>query len=218
GMYLLVALKQREGWVHLLFSCSAASAGVIAELELIALRAGTGAQYGALIRWAHLPLWILLLSVVWFVHLYLRAGRRWLVWAICGMRTLALALNFLSKTNLNFREVTSLRHFSWWGGETIVAPVGVPNPWSLVGQLGSLLFLIFMLDVTITVWRRGDRRRALFVSGSAVFFMTLGLGASVLVGWGVIQSPFSVSFAYLGMIAAVGYELSDDLLRAAQLS
>jgi PAS domain S-box-containing protein len=217
GIYLLVSLKQREGWEHLLFSCSAAAAGVIAGLELAAMRAGTGAEYGALIRWAHLPLWILFLSVVWFVHLYLRAGRRWLVWAICGLRTLALALNFLSRTNLNFREVTSLRHFSLWG-ETVSAPVGVPNPSSLVGQLGALLLLIFLVDVTITVWRRGDRRRALFISGSGVFFITLSLGASVLVGWGGIRWPFSVSFVYMGMIAAMGYELSDDLLRAAQLA
>src|SRR4029077_13377496 len=32
------------------------------------------------------------------------------------------------------------------------------------------------------------------------------------------QTPFSVSFAYLGMIAAMGYELSEDLLHAAQLA
>lgn len=218
GIYLLVALKQREGWEHLLFSCSAAAAGVIAELELTAVRAGTGGQYGEIIRWAHLPLWVLLVSVVWFVHIYLRAGPRWLVWTICGLRTLALGLNFLSKTNLNFREVTGLRHFSWWGRETVSAPVGVPNPSTLVGQLGLLLILIFLVNVTITVWRRGDRRRALLVSGSASFFITLILGASVSVGWGIIQSPFFVSFAYLGLIAAMGYELSDDLLRAAQLA
>ena len=76
GIYLLVPLRQRQGWERLLFSCSAAAAGVIAGLEFIATHAETGARYGAVIRWAHLPLWILLVSVVWFIHLYLRAGRR----------------------------------------------------------------------------------------------------------------------------------------------
>ncbi len=218
GIYLLVPLRQRQGWERLLFSCSAAAAGVIAGLEFIATQAETGAQYGAVIRWAHLPLWVLLVSVVWFIHLYLRAGRRWLVWTICGLRTLALALNFLSKTNLNYREISHLRNFSWWGGERVSIAVGVPNPWTLVGQVGLLLLIIFLVDVTITVWRRGDHRRAILVSGTAGFFITLILGASVLVGWGLIQTPFFVSFAYLGMIAAMGYELSDDLLRAAQLA
>jgi PAS domain S-box-containing protein len=218
GIYLLVWFKHREAWEHLLFSCSALAAGAIAGLELTTMRAETTAQYGALLRWAHLPVWMLIVSVVWFVHLYLRAGRRWLVWTVCGLRTLALVLNFLFTPNLNYREITSLRHLSWWGGETVSAPVGVPNPWTLVGQLSIVLLLIFFVDATITAWRRGDRRRALIAGGSAISFVTLAAAQSALVIWGVIESPFFVSFPYLGMIAAMGYELSDNLVRAAQLA
>jgi two-component system sensor kinase FixL len=218
GIYLLVWCKQREGWVHLLFSCNALAAGAIAGLELTSMRAETTAQYGALIQWAHLPIWILVVSLVWFVRLYFRAGRPWLAWSVCGLRTLALVLNFLFTPNLNYREITSLRHLSWWGGETVSAPVGVPNPWTLIGQLSVLLLFIFIVDATITVWRRGDRRRALVVGGSAIFFIALSLGESALVIWRVIESPFFVSFPYLGIIAAMGYELSSDLLGAAQLA
>jgi two-component system sensor kinase FixL len=218
GIYLLVWCKQREGWVHLLFSCSAVAAGVIAGFELASMRAETTAQYGALVRWAHLPVWMLIVSVVWFVRLYLRAGRPWLAWSVCGLRTLALVLNFVFMPNINYREITSLRHLSWWGGETVSAPVGVPNMWTLVGELGLLLLIIFFVDATITVWRRGDRGRALLVGGSAIAFTTLALGQSALVIWGAIESPFFVSFPYLGIIAAMGYELSSDVLRAAQLT
>src|SRR5438874_1956958 len=218
GMYLLVWWKQRKGWVHLLFSCGALAAGAIAGFELMSMRAEMTVQYGALLRWAHLPVWILIVSVVWFVRFYLRAGRLWLAWSICGLRTLALVLNFLFTPNLNFREITRLRHLSWWGGETVSAPVGVPNPWTLVGQLSLLLLLIFFVDATITVWQRRDHRRALIVGGSAIFFIMLAFGQSALVIWGVIESPFFVSFPYLGIIAAMGYELSYDLLRAAQLA
>src|SRR5437660_1584992 len=218
GIYLLVWCKQRQGWVYLLFSCSAAAAGIIAEFELMSMHAQTAAQYGALVRWAHLPLWMLLVSIVWFGHLYLRAGRLWLAWSVSGLRTLALFLNFLFTPNLNFREITTLRHLSWWGGETVSAPVGVPNPWTLVGQLSILLLLIFFVDATITVWRRGERRRALVVGGSTICFITLSLGQSALVIWGIVESPFFISFPYLGIIAAMGYELSYDFLRAAQLA
>jgi two-component system, LuxR family, sensor kinase FixL len=218
GIYLLVWCKQRDGWVHLLFVCSAVAAGVIAGVELTSMRVETTAQYGALLRWAHLPVWMLIVSVVWFVRLYLRAGRLWLAWSICGLRTLALVLNFVFTPNLNYREITSLQHLQWWGGETVSAPVGVPNPWTLIGQLSVLLLLIFLVDATITVWRRGDRRRALIVGGSAISFIALSLGDSVLVIWGVIESPFFISFPYLGIVAAMGYELSSDLLRAVQLA
>src|SRR6266478_3112787 len=218
GIYLLVWCKQRQGWVYLLFSCSAVAAGVIAGFELTSMRAETTAQYGAVLRWAHLPVWVLIVSVVWFVRLYLRAGRPWLAWTICGLRTLALVLNFLFRPNVNYREITILRHLSWWGGETVSVPIGMPNPWTLIGQVSILLLLIFFVDATITVWRRGDRRRALVVGGSAIVFITFALGQSALVIWGVIESPFFISFPYLGIVAAMGYELSYDLLRAAQLA
>ena len=218
GIYLLVWCKQRQGWVYLLFSCSAAAAGIIAEFELMSMHAQTAAQYGALLRWAHLPVWMLLVSIVWFGRLYLRAGRLWLAWSVSGLRTLAVFLNFLFTPNINFREITSLRHLSWWGGETVSAPVGVPNPWTLVGQLSVVLLLVFFVDATITVWRRGERRRALVVGGSTICFITLSLGQSALVIWGIVESPFFISFPYLGIIAAMGYELSYDFLRAAKLA
>jgi PAS domain S-box-containing protein len=200
------------------FSCSGVAAGVIAGFELTSMRAETTGQYGVILRWAHVPVWVLIVSLVWFVRLYLRAGRPWLAWSVCGLRTLALVLNFLFTPNVNYREITSLRHLSWWGGETVSVPIGVPNPWTLVGQVSILLLLIFFVDATITVWRRGDRRRALVVGGSAIVFITLSLGQSVLVIWGVIESPFFISFPYLGIVAAMGYELSYDFLRAAQLA
>jgi PAS domain S-box-containing protein len=182
------------------------------------MHAQTTAQYSAVLRWAQLPIWMLTLSIVWFGRLYLRAGRLWLAWCVCIVRTLALLLNFLFPPNLNFREITSLGHLSWWGGETVSVAVGVPNPWSLIGQFSTLLLLIFFVDATIAVWRRGEQRRALLVGGSAILFITLALAQSVLVIWGAVRWPFINSVPYLGIIAAMGYELSYDFLRAAKLA
>src|SRR5260370_20363343 len=85
GIYLLVWFKHQEAWEHLLFSCSALAAGVIARLEATTMRAETTAQYSAILRWAHLPVWMVILSVVGFAPLDLRAGRRWLVVTVCGL-------------------------------------------------------------------------------------------------------------------------------------
>jgi PAS domain S-box-containing protein len=73
------------------------------------------------------------------------------------------------------------------------------------------------VDATITVWRRGDRQRALVVGGSMI------LGAIVawhipLVIWGIINVPFFLSFAYSGIVLAMGYELSNDMLQTVQLA
>src|SRR5881398_1968628 len=127
AIYLVVWCKQREGWAQLLFSVTAVAAAAIAAFELAMMHAGTVGQYEALLRWIHVPVWVLTLSFVAFVRLYLRAGRPWLAWSICGLRTLVLILNFISTPNINFRAITSIRHFSWWG-ELVSVPVGVPNP------------------------------------------------------------------------------------------
>jgi two-component system, LuxR family, sensor kinase FixL len=91
------------------------------------MRAETPGAFGMLMRWAHVPAWVLIVSLVGFVRLYLRAGRLWLAWTVCVVRTLSLILNFVCTPNLNYREITALRHVPFLG-ETVVVAEGVPKP------------------------------------------------------------------------------------------
>jgi two-component system, LuxR family, sensor kinase FixL len=181
------------------------------------MRAETPGAFGMAVRWAHVPASVLIVSLVGFVRLYLRAGRLWLAWTVCGVRTLSLILNFVFTPNLNYREINALRHVSFLG-ETIVAPVGVPSPWMLISQLGLLLLVIFVADASIVVWQRGDRRQALSVGGSIVLFVAAATVQLILTLWGIIHAPITVSLFFMGIVAAMGYELSRDVLRAARLS
>jgi two-component system, LuxR family, sensor kinase FixL len=217
AIYLVVWCKQRQVLAHLVFSITAVAAAAIAGFELAMMHAGTVGQYEALIRWIHLPVWVLTVAFVAFVRLYLHAGRPWLAWSICGLRTMVLILNFILTPNLNFRRITSLRHFSWWGSEMISVPFGVANPWGFLSLVSLLLLLIFFVDATITVWRRGDRKRALVLGGSMIFGAILAWHVPLVI-WGIIDIPFFLCFAYSGIVAAMGYELSYDLLHAAQLA
>ena len=217
ALYLLVWCKQRENWVHLVFSSSAVAAAAIAAFELAMMHAQTVERYEALVRWIHVPVWVLIVSFVIFVRLYLHAGRPWLAWSICGLRTLVLILNFIFTPNLNFQQITRLHQFSWWGGEIISVPIGVANPWGTLSSLSLLLLLVFFVDATITVWRGGNRRRALFVGGSMIFGAILAWHVPLVI-WGVIETPFFLCFAYSGIVAAMGYELSNDMAQAARLA
>lgn len=217
AFYCVVWCKQRENWVHLVFSSSAVAAAAIAAFELAMMHAETVGRYEALVRWIHVPVWVLIVSFVIFVRLYLHAGRPWLAWSICGLRTLVLILNFIFTPNLNFQQITRLHQFSWWGGEVISVPIGVANPWGTLSSLSLLLLLVFFVDATITVWRRGNRRRALFVGGSMIFGAILAWHVPLVI-WGVIETPFFLCFAYSGIVAAMGYELSNDMARTVQLA
>ena len=216
AFYGVVWCKQRDNWVHLLFSCSAVAAAAISAFELWMTNARTLEQYQLLVRWIHVPTWILIVSFVAFVRLYLHAGRACMAWSIYGLRTLVLILNFFFPVSINFKAITDIRHFSW-AGEIVSVPVGIPNPWGLLGHISLLLLLVFCVDAAITVWRRGDRRRALLVGGSMIFGAILAWHVP-LVMWGIIDVPFFLGFTCTGIVAAMAYELSSDLARAARLT
>jgi two-component system, LuxR family, sensor kinase FixL len=216
-VHVLVWCRQREARANLLFALSAVATAAFAGCEFLTMRAETPGAFGMAVRWAHVPGWVLIVSLVGFVRLYLRAGRLWLAWTVCGVRTLSLILNFVCTPNLNYREIAALRHVSFLG-ETVAVAEGVPNPWMLIAHLSLLLLVIFVADAAISVWQRGDRRRALLVGGSIIFFVVTGTGQVILTFWGIIHAPFTVSWFYMGIVAAMGYELSQDVLRAARLS
>ena len=214
---LLVWCKKRTAWANLLFSLTALGTAGMAYCEFWMMWAETPRQFATALRWLHVPAWVLLVALVGFVRLYLRAGRPWLAWSFVGLRTLSLLLDFLVGQNLNYREITRLRHIPFFG-ESVSVAEGVANPCMLVGQLSLLLLVLFVSDATVTVWRRGDRRQALAVGGSIVFFTLAGTVQAVLVLWEVVHWPMTTSFFYLGIVATMAYEISREALRAAQLS
>jgi two-component system, LuxR family, sensor kinase FixL len=216
GIYLLVWFRNRTAWAYLFFSLAAVGTAAFAPCELWVMRAKTPAEFGMAMRWAHVPLLLWAVSIVWFVHFYLGAGRQWLAWAICGMRAVALLANFLTGQNLNYREITALRFIPFLG-ESVAVPETVINPWSLVGQLSGLVFLVYVVDASVTVWRRGDRRKALMVGGSIALFLLAATGEPTLVIWWKVPVPIVLSLPFMGLVAAMGYELSRDVIRASQL-
>ena len=209
--------KDRAARANLVFSVLAIAVTSFAALELASMRAETPEQFGTVVRWMHVPAWVMIAATVGFVRLYLKAGRHWLGWAVVGVRTVSLIINFAFSPNINFREITALRHIPFLG-ESVSAAEGVPNPLMLVAQLSLLLLVIFVTDATITVWRRGDRRQALVVGGSILLFVAMATVQAVAVTWGVISIPMTVSLFYLALVAAMAYELSYDVLHAAALS
>jgi two-component system, LuxR family, sensor kinase FixL len=216
-VHLLVWWRRPKARASLFFALMALATAFFAGCELWMMRAATPLAYGMAVRWAHVPAWLLIVSLVGFVLLYLRAGRLWLAWTVCGVRTLSLILNFVFIPNLNYQEITGLRPIPFLG-ETIVVADGVPNPWMLIGQLSLLLLVIFVVDATITVWKRGDRRQALWVGGSIAFFTVAGTIQVILTLWGILHTPITTSLFFMAIVGAMGYELSLDMLRAAQLS
>ena len=107
-VHVLVWWRRRDARANLFFALSAVATAVFAGCELWMMRAETPGAFGMAMRWTHVPGWVLIVSLVGFIRFYLRAGRLWLAWTVCGVRTLSLILNFICTPNLNYREITAL--------------------------------------------------------------------------------------------------------------
>ena len=220
-IHLFVWLKQRSQYAHLLFFALAISATTFGAFELAMMHEQSSAGYAAALRWAHVPLAMFVLSIVWFVHFYFGAGRLWLAYLTSGLRLLALGLNFVTGANINFREVSSLDQVMLWGGAVLSGPVGFANPWAIVPQLGNVLLVAFVVDASVTLWRRGGsvaRRRAAVVGGSLVVCIVAVAGFAALTTSGLVHAPTIVMPGVFVIVLAMGYELGWDMIAATELA
>src|SRR3954447_4734878 len=217
---LFVWLKDRRRIEHALFAVMAVGVAGIAACELQIMFSQSPEQFGRWVRWIHVPIFLAVVSTVWFLWFELRSGRAWLAWAVCAMRLLALVLNFTIGPNLTFNEITSLRHEHVLGQAVSVAQ-GVVSNRTRVGELASLLLLAFAVDASLSLWRRGnrqDRGRAVLVGGSVVLFVLFAAGHVSLIHAGVIHMPYMISVAFLIPLLAMAYQLGADVFRAGELS
>ena len=220
-VHLFVWQKQRLQYANLLFFVLAVSAAAYGAYELARMRSETPAELATNALWSHVPLAVFVISLVGFVRLYFNAGRIWLAYTVIGTRLAALALNFLTGVNVNFREITALDHLQLWGGAVVAGPIGIPNPWAIVPQLSNLLLVVFIVDASITLWRRGGsvaRRRAIFVGGSLALCIFAAASFAALVVTGVVHAPTILMPGFFVVVLAMGYELVWDLIAAAQLA
>lgn len=136
---------------------------------------------------------------------------------MCGLRTLSLILDFLFSPNLNYREITGLRHLDFLG-ESVATAIGVPNPWMLIAQTSLVLLVAFVADATITVWQRGARRQAILIGFSMLFFVSASTGQAILTMWGLVHTPLTPSLFFMGLVWGMAYALSDEVLGTAKLT
>ena len=218
-IHLAVWVRDRGARAHLAYSIMSVAAVGIAIGELAMMRAETVSQIATAIRWIHVPVFVLMIAVVAFVRLYLGTGRLWLGVSIVGLRLVSLIVNFLLEPNVNFRVITGVSRLPLLG-EMVSVPEGVPSPWLLVAQASGWLLVLFTVDASVQAWRqdnREQRRRAIFAGGGLALFLFLGFGRAALVNAGV-DVPLIVSLPFLAIVAAMGYELSLNILQTVQLT
>ncbi|MGZ8920180.1 MAG: hypothetical protein ACXW3L_04280, partial [Limisphaerales bacterium] len=217
--YLIVGIWQRRA-AELFFVGVAVGTIGLAAGELGLLHATSAEEFGVSLRWLGLPIFLLVISKVGFVRLYFGTGRLWLGITVIAVRLLCLVMNFVLPVNLTFTKMTGLIYVPFWG-EKVPVGIGVVSPWVHLTELSSWLMVAFVTDASISLWRKGkpeDRRRAITVGGSIVFFVLVAQIVVVLFRQGVLSAPHPVSLWFFAIVAAMAFELGYDLLRASALA
>lgn len=173
--------------------------------------------YRSLMRWGQIPIFVVFVSIASFLYVHMEAKRRWMLRLFIGTRLLGASISFLFPVSIHFREITALGHVTVLG-ETLAYPIGVPNPWVLIHYLSFIILMIFTVDTTAEVWRRGMRRKALVFGAGFVLFTVAAFAIGAMVVWGEGRVPVITSPAILFVIIAFSFELNYDLRRSVRLA
>ncbi len=213
--HIVVAFRVPERRLHLLFAL--ASLGVVG--DALVARASSSADsaraYLALMPFGALSIVTAIIALSWFVTLRTGATRRWLVILVSTLAGLTVVLDFA--VGIAYSGEVALQRMTLPWGEQITLAVGDTNPLRVIGDLTLFGFLLVLVDATIRLIRQARWREARIVGGSLVVY-ALGLFMIIPVDMGLLPLPSLHTFAFLLIVAAMSWDLSEDLIRTAQLS
>ncbi len=218
---LLVWLFDRRAIGNLLFAIIAVAVAAMARTEVGMMHAQVPAEYAFWVRWCHVPIFFIILGTMLFVRIYFGTGRTWLAWLVAGIRCVVLVGNFLVEPNFNWQEISRLDRMMFFGEQVSVIGQAVTRSWQWLPTLSVVLYTVFAVDASWALWRKGgieDKRRAAVIGGGIIGFVVLSILLSQLVVWGVLRLPILISPPFLILLAAMGFELGRDVMRANRMA
>lgn len=207
--------QDRRNLGYLMFCLTAAATAACTPFELGMMHASSPAEYGAWLRGYHLPIFFVLLGQMLFVRFYLGTGRRWLLYTLIAWRVLILVANFSVEPNFHFHELRELRQVIYLGEPISVVGAGTPRSWQWLTIASMVALVAFVIDAALMRWRKGGReshRKALVVALAIGIPMIANVTLNQLAVLGLIHRPIFATLWFMGILAAVAYELGRELI------
>lgn len=198
---------------YLIIAVMAIAAGCNAILEMLMLLTTDVEQYTGIMKLDTISIFVVLMSLLWFIHVYLQSGSRWLLGVIVLLWVVNLFTNITSPGGAVFIEIEAIGRTEAFWGESFSYPIGTVHPLKVWSDVASFLTLVFLTQATWQAWRRDRRKRAIVVGGSSILFILLAGIHTPLVDMGIIRMPYMIGFAFLAIVVALTYQLLGEWLR-----
>jgi len=213
--HLVMAVRVEDRRMQLLFAIAAFGVAGDAVFERRAYTSATAEDFLAAMPWSALCIATTIAALSWYIAVRAGAVGRVLLWTVSCLAVVAVVLDFA--VGISYSGPVALRTSVLPWGEPFVQVVGAANPLRVVGDLALIGFLLVLLDSSVRMARRGEARQARVLGGSLAVY-ALGLLAIIPTDLGWITLPGPHTFAFLLIVAAMSWDLTDDLIRASQLS
>ena len=106
--HFFIWTRQKRDRIYLLSAVMCLAAAGSAMTELALMNAASTQQYGRLLQWQNLWVYVLLVSLVYYVHLRFGTARLWLAHFITGLWSIAIDVNFVSPSSLVYSEISAI--------------------------------------------------------------------------------------------------------------
>lgn len=220
GLHAVIWWQDRSVKANLAFSFLAVSVALFTWCCLLMMNAQTTDAFAWALWLSNVTVFLMIVGVTRFVSAYFRTARPWLGRAAWGLRLIALGAHVVRAPKSDFDSISAVRSVSFLGDQVSVA-TGTVSFWYWAGQISLVLLLAFVADACWTLWRIGDRdekRRALLIGAPTALFVLLGTASAALIFGGLVEWPHLEFLPSLGVLLAMGYQLTADVLRAARLA
>ena len=215
---LFIWFRLKRSKANLLFSLAALGASAVAYTELVALHAQDIPVYLSALKFQTLGVFVMLVALVWFMYFYFGTGKKWLVLLITFFWCISIVINFIAPYGIVYSEIIKLKQLTLPWGELYTIAIGIDHPLRFISDIPSVLIVIFIIEASIRLWKKGEKRRAGWIGGSSLFFILLAGIHTPLVDAGIIHSPYIISFSFLAIILAMSLEISYSVYEASNLS
>ncbi len=219
---LRIGIAQPPRAARLLFALSAFAVAAISGSELALMQSDTLADWWRAMRLLDIAVGVMLLSLTAFIWVYFGTGRKSLALAVPTLYLMGLAFDYLPGgppgSGMTYQRLIGFQTVETFGGVSYQMAEGVPNPWNFLPYLAVAALIVFIVDASLRLRRRGGRQRTARVGGAIAVFLAVAGLQSALVEMGILNTPYMISWFYLVVLMAMAGELNANVLAAARLA